>query len=79
NTTINKSSTEGKGGKKTRNNRDKKHLFSDSDTENRGDDSKTEISWLQESKRKPKAQIIDYSRSKKSGKLMGTNKTARKS
>nr|XP_030144295.3 synaptonemal complex protein 2 [Taeniopygia guttata] len=79
NTTINKSSTEGKGGKKTRNNRDKKHLFSDSDTENRGDDSKTEISWLQESKRKPKAQIIDYSRSKKSGKPMSTNKTAKKS
>ncbi|XP_030914941.1 synaptonemal complex protein 2 [Geospiza fortis] len=75
NTTINKSSTEGKGGKKTRNNRDKKHLFSDSDTENRGDDSKTEISWLQESKRKPKAQIIDYSRSKKSGKPMTTYKT----
>ncbi|XP_039575220.1 synaptonemal complex protein 2 [Passer montanus] len=78
-TTINKPSTEGKGGKKTRNNRDKKHLFSDSDTENRGDDSKTEISWLQESKRKPKAQIIDYSRSKKSGKPMSTDKTAKKS
>ncbi|XP_077643197.1 synaptonemal complex protein 2 [Lonchura striata] len=79
NTTINKSTTEGEGGKKTRNNRDKKHLFSDSDTENRGDDSKTEISWLQESKRKPKAQIIDYSRSKKSGKPMSTKKTAKKS
>ncbi|KAL9835316.1 synaptonemal complex protein 2 [Geothlypis trichas] len=80
-TTINKPSTEGKGIKKTRNNRDKKHLFSDSDTENRGDDSKTEISWLQESKRKPKAQIIDYSRSKKSGKPMTTDnyKTAKKS
>ncbi|XP_058278706.1 synaptonemal complex protein 2 isoform X2 [Hirundo rustica] len=74
NTAINKSSTEGKEGKKTRNNRDKKHLFSDSDTENRGDDSKTEISWLQESKRKPKAQIIDYSRSKKSGKPMSADK-----
>ncbi|XP_063260334.1 synaptonemal complex protein 2 [Prinia subflava] len=74
NTAINKSSTEGKEGKKMRNNRDKKHLFSDSDTENRGDDSKTEISWLQESRRKPKAQIIDYSRSKKSGKPMGTDK-----
>ncbi|XP_059718878.1 synaptonemal complex protein 2 [Haemorhous mexicanus] len=74
-TTINKSSTEGKGGKKTGNNRHKKHLFSDSDTENRGDDSKTEISWLQESKRKPKAQITDYSRSKKSGKPMITDKT----
>ncbi|XP_074409847.1 synaptonemal complex protein 2 [Zonotrichia albicollis] len=78
-TAINKSSTEGKAGKKTRNNRDKKHLFSDSDTENRGDDSKTEISWLQESKRKPKAQIIDYSRSKKPGKPMTTDKTAKKS
>ncbi|NXR26743.1 SYCP2 protein, partial [Cinclus mexicanus] len=59
----------------TRNSRDKKHLFSDSDTENRGDDSKTEISWLQESKRKPKAQIINYSRSKKSGKPMSTDKS----
>ncbi|NXH40817.1 SYCP2 protein, partial [Dicaeum eximium] len=59
----------------TRNNRDKKHLFSDSDSENRGDDTKTEISWLQESKRKPKAQIIDYSRSKKTGKPMSTNKS----
>ncbi|XP_062361162.1 synaptonemal complex protein 2 [Cinclus cinclus] len=79
NTAISKSSTEGKGGKKTRNSRDKKHLFSDSDTENRGDDSKTEISWLQESKRKPKAQIINYSRSKKSGKPMSTDKTNKSS
>ncbi|XP_066187161.1 synaptonemal complex protein 2 [Sylvia atricapilla] len=75
NTAISKSSTERKEGKKTRNNRDKKHLFSDSDTENRGDDSKTEISWLQESTRKPKAQIIDYSRSKKSGKPVSTDRT----
>ncbi|NWW12142.1 SYCP2 protein, partial [Oreocharis arfaki] len=52
----------------------KKHLFSDSDTENRGDDSKTEISWLQESKKKPKARIIDYSRNKKSGKPISTDK-----
>ncbi|KAM4762822.1 synaptonemal complex protein 2 isoform 2-T2 [Cyanocitta cristata] len=74
NTTTSKSSVEVKGGKKTRNNRDKKHLFSDSDTENGGDDSKTEISWLQESKRKPKAQIIDYSRNKKSGKPISTDK-----
>ncbi|NXU35758.1 SYCP2 protein, partial [Drymodes brunneopygia] len=58
----------------TRTNRDKKHLFSDSDTENRGDDSRTEISWLQESKRKPKAQIIDYSRSKKSRQPKSTDK-----
>ncbi|NXC60160.1 SYCP2 protein, partial [Aleadryas rufinucha] len=59
----------------TRSSRDKKHLFSDSDTENRGDDSKTEISWLQESKRKPKAQIIDYSRNKKLGKPISTDKS----
>ncbi|TRZ21512.1 hypothetical protein HGM15179_005563 [Zosterops borbonicus] len=76
NTAISKSSTERKEGKKTRNNRDKKHLFSDSDTENRGDDSKTEISWLQESKRKPKAQIINYSRNKKLGKPVTTDKNA---
>ncbi|KAL2297069.1 hypothetical protein Nmel_015126, partial [Mimus melanotis] len=79
NTAISKSSTGGKGGKKTRTNRDKKHLFSDSDTENKGDDSKTEISWLQESNRKPKAQIIDYSRSKKSGKPKSTDKTNKSS
>ncbi|KAI1233500.1 Synaptonemal complex protein 2, partial [Lamprotornis superbus] len=79
NTAISKSITEGKGGKKTRTNRDKKHLFSDSDTENKGDDSKTEISWLQESKRKPKAQIIDYSRSKKSRKPKSTDKTNKSS
>ncbi|XP_032930653.1 synaptonemal complex protein 2 [Catharus ustulatus] len=79
NTAISKSSTEGKGGKKTRNNRDKKHLFSDSDTENRGDDTKTEISWLHESKKKPKAQIIDYSRSKKPGRPKKTDNTANKS
>ncbi|XP_056363741.1 synaptonemal complex protein 2 [Oenanthe melanoleuca] len=78
NKAISKSSTEGKGGKKTRSNRDK-HLFSDSDTENRGDDSKTEISWLQESKKKPKAQIIDYSRSKKPGKPKSTNRTNKSS
>ncbi|XP_041901764.1 synaptonemal complex protein 2 isoform X2 [Corvus kubaryi] len=75
NTTTSKSSAEVKGGKKSRSNRDKKHLFSDSDTENRGDDSKTEISWLEESKRKPKAQIIDYSRNKKSGKPISTDKS----
>ncbi|XP_005057422.2 PREDICTED: synaptonemal complex protein 2 [Ficedula albicollis] len=79
NKAISKSSTEGKGGKKTRSSRGKKHLFSDSDTENRGDDSKTEISWLQESKRKPKPQIIDYSRSKKSGKPKSSDKTNKSS
>ncbi|XP_061865313.1 synaptonemal complex protein 2 [Colius striatus] len=70
-----KSSTEVKGRKKTRNNQNKKHLFSDTDTEYRGDDNKTDISWLQESKRKPKVQLIDYSRKKNLGKLITTNKT----
>ncbi|XP_032054421.1 synaptonemal complex protein 2 [Aythya fuligula] len=67
-----KTSTEMKAGKKTRNNRDKKHLFSDTDTEYRGDDSKTDISWLQESKSKP--QLIDYSRNKNLGKSISTGK-----
>ncbi|XP_037667591.1 synaptonemal complex protein 2 [Choloepus didactylus] len=40
----------------------KKHLFSDTDTEYRCDDSKTDISWLREPKSKP--QLIDYSRNK---------------
>ncbi|XP_071882768.1 synaptonemal complex protein 2 isoform X3 [Anas platyrhynchos] len=68
-----KTSTEMKAGKKTRNNRDKKHLFSDTDTEYRGDDSKTDISWLQESKSKP--QLIDYSRNKNLGKSIIAGKT----
>uniref|UniRef100_A0A8B9ZLI5 Synaptonemal complex protein 2 n=1 Tax=Anas zonorhyncha TaxID=75864 RepID=A0A8B9ZLI5_9AVES len=68
-----KTSTEMKAGKKTRNNRDKKHLFSDTDTEYRGDDSKTDISWLQESKSKP--QLIDYSRNKNLGKSISAGKT----
>ncbi|KAM9218808.1 synaptonemal complex protein 2 [Leptosomus discolor] len=59
-----KTSTEVKGRKKTRNNQNKKHLFSDTDTEYRCDDSKTDISWLQESNRKSKARLIDYSRNK---------------
>ncbi|XP_019365707.1 PREDICTED: synaptonemal complex protein 2 [Gavialis gangeticus] len=54
--------TEKKEGKKARNNQNKKHLFSDTDTEYRGDDSKTDISWLQESSRKHKPQLTDYSR-----------------
>ncbi|KAM6053712.1 synaptonemal complex protein 2 [Chlamydotis macqueenii] len=58
----------------TRNNQNKKHLFSDTDTEYRGDDSKTDISWLQESNRKSKAQIIDYSRNKSLGKPISTDK-----
>ncbi|XP_075022736.1 synaptonemal complex protein 2 [Calonectris borealis] len=70
-----KTSTEVKGRKKTRNNQNKKHLFSDTDTEYRGDDSKTDISWLQESSRKSKAQIIDYSRNKNLGKPISTDKT----
>ncbi|XP_067410241.1 synaptonemal complex protein 2 isoform X2 [Emydura macquarii macquarii] len=49
---------------KNRTNKNKKHLFSDTDTEYRGDDSKTDISWLRESNRKPKPQLIDYSRTK---------------
>ncbi|XP_006839362.1 PREDICTED: synaptonemal complex protein 2 [Chrysochloris asiatica] len=40
----------------------KKHLFSDNETDNRFDDSKTDISWLREPKSKP--QLIDYSRQK---------------
>ncbi|KAK2529081.1 Sycp2 [Columba livia] len=73
-----KTSTEVKGKKKTRNNQNKKHLFSDTDTEYRGDDSKTDVSWLHESNRKPKAQLIDYSRNKNLGKPISTDKTADK-
>ncbi|KAM9260598.1 LOW QUALITY PROTEIN: synaptonemal complex protein 2 [Cariama cristata] len=75
NTDDSKTSTEVKERKKTRNNQNKKHLFSDTDTEYRGDDSKTDISWLQESNRKSKAQLIDYSRNKNLGKPISTNKT----
>ncbi|XP_051832633.1 synaptonemal complex protein 2 [Antechinus flavipes] len=50
--------------KKTRTNH-RKHLFSDTDTDYRGDDSKTDISWLKESNKKPKPQLVDYSRNKK--------------
>ncbi|EMP35819.1 Synaptonemal complex protein 2 [Chelonia mydas] len=49
---------------KNRTNKNMKHLFSDTDTECRGDDSKTDISWLRESNRKPKPQLVDYSRTK---------------
>ncbi|KAM6113081.1 synaptonemal complex protein 2 [Pterocles gutturalis] len=70
----NKTSTEVKGSKKTRNNQNKKHLFSDTDTEYRGDDSKTDISWLQDSNRKSKAQLIGYSRNKNLGKPICTDK-----
>uniref|UniRef100_F7IBB8 Synaptonemal complex protein 2 n=1 Tax=Callithrix jacchus TaxID=9483 RepID=F7IBB8_CALJA len=43
-------------------NHKKKNLFSDTETEFRCDDSKTDISWLREPKSKP--QLIDYSRNK---------------
>ncbi|XP_075866946.1 synaptonemal complex protein 2 isoform X5 [Microcebus murinus] len=43
-------------------NHKKKNVFSDTETEYRCDDSKTDISWLRESKSKP--QLIDYSRNK---------------
>lgn len=48
-----------------RTNKNKQHLFSDTDTEYRGDDSKTDISWLRESNRKPKPQLVDYGRTRK--------------
>ncbi|XP_044842531.1 synaptonemal complex protein 2 isoform X3 [Mauremys mutica] len=60
----NKSTTQKKVDNKNRTNKNKKHLFSDTDTEYRGDDSKTDISWLRESNRKPKPQLVDYSRTK---------------
>ncbi|XP_048818719.1 synaptonemal complex protein 2 isoform X3 [Lagopus muta] len=63
-----KTSSEMKSGRKTRYNQSKKHFFSDTDTEYRGDDSKTDISWLQKSKAPSKPQIIDYSRNKNLGK-----------
>ncbi|KAM9285203.1 synaptonemal complex protein 2 [Morus bassanus] len=69
-----RTSSEVKGRKKTRNNQNKKHLFSDTDTEYRADDSKTDISWLQESNKKSKAQLIDYSRNKNLGKPISTDK-----
>ncbi|XP_074066479.1 synaptonemal complex protein 2 isoform X1 [Macrotis lagotis] len=54
--------------KKTGVNHKKKHLFSDTDTDHRGDDSKTDISWLKESNKKTKPQLVDYSRNKKAKK-----------
>ncbi|XP_074964434.1 synaptonemal complex protein 2 [Phalacrocorax aristotelis] len=69
-----KTSTKVKGRKKTRNNQNKKHLFSDTDTEYRADDSKTDISWLQKSNKKSKARLIDYSRNKNLGKPIHTHK-----
>ncbi|XP_062998454.1 synaptonemal complex protein 2 [Elgaria multicarinata webbii] len=60
-----KSTVQKKQEKKNRTNKSKKHIFSDTDTEYRGDDTKTDISWLRESNRKPKPQLVDYSRTKK--------------
>ncbi|XP_072489491.1 synaptonemal complex protein 2 isoform X3 [Notamacropus eugenii] len=51
--------------KKTRTDHRKKNLFSDTDTDHRGDDSKTDVSWLRESNKKTKPQLVDYSRNKK--------------
>ncbi|XP_069809516.1 synaptonemal complex protein 2 isoform X3 [Dendropsophus ebraccatus] len=42
----------------------RKHLFSDTDTDRGGDDSKTDISWLQEVGSKKKQNIVGYSRQK---------------
>ncbi|XP_077785456.1 synaptonemal complex protein 2 isoform X1 [Podarcis muralis] len=58
--------------KKNRTNKNKKHLFSDTDTEYR--DDRTDISWLRESNRKPKLQLVDYSRPRKQkSKTLDTN------
>ncbi|KAH0619212.1 hypothetical protein JD844_019017 [Phrynosoma platyrhinos] len=61
-----------------RTNKNKKHLFSDTDTEYRGDDTKTDISWLRESNRKPKPHLVDYSRMKKQkkSKILEAKKTS---
>ncbi|XP_053101365.1 synaptonemal complex protein 2 isoform X2 [Hemicordylus capensis] len=59
------STTQEKQDIKNRTNKNKQHLFSDTDTEYRGDDAMTDISWLRESNRKPKPQVIDYSRARK--------------
>ncbi|XP_068380662.1 synaptonemal complex protein 2 isoform X2 [Eschrichtius robustus] len=48
--------------KRTVTNHKKKNLFSDTDTEYKCDDRKTDTSWLREPKSKP--QLIDYSRNK---------------
>ncbi|XP_070796201.1 synaptonemal complex protein 2 [Pituophis catenifer annectens] len=56
--------TQKKQEKKGRTNRNYKHLFSDTDTEYRGDDTNTDISWLRESNRKPKPQLVNYGRAR---------------
>ncbi|XP_032304427.1 synaptonemal complex protein 2 isoform X1 [Coturnix japonica] len=73
-----KTGSEMKAGEKTRYSQYKKHLFSDTDTEYRGDDSKTDISWLQKSKAPSKPQIVDYSRIKNIGKSKRKGKTSDK-
>ncbi|XP_041080507.1 synaptonemal complex protein 2 [Polyodon spathula] len=40
----------------------KKHLFSDTDTEPRADDSRIEVSWLRDYNRRSKPNVVDYSR-----------------
>ncbi|XP_070600623.1 synaptonemal complex protein 2 isoform X2 [Erythrolamprus reginae] len=60
-TSITQKKPEKKGGR----NRNYKHLFSDTDTEHRGDDTNTDISWLRESNRKAKPQLINYGRTRK--------------
>nr|XP_014342472.1 PREDICTED: synaptonemal complex protein 2 isoform X2 [Latimeria chalumnae] len=55
--------TEKQGQKRTGAHHSKKHIFSDTDTDARPDDSKTDISWLRESNRK-KPKVIEYSKQK---------------
>nr|XP_060627993.1 synaptonemal complex protein 2-like [Anolis sagrei ordinatus] len=75
--TQRKSISQKRQSNKNKTNRNKKHLFSDTDTEYRGDDTKTDISWLRESNRKPKPQLIDYSRMKKKKiKILEAKKTS---
>ncbi|XP_077191873.1 synaptonemal complex protein 2 isoform X2 [Paroedura picta] len=71
------SRTQKKQDKKNGTNKNRKHLFSDTDTEYRGDDAKTDISWLQESSKKTKPQLVDYSRAKNQtkSKTLGANKS----
>nr|XP_033770404.1 synaptonemal complex protein 2 [Geotrypetes seraphini] len=51
-------------GKKPSSRSSRKHLFSDTDTENKCDDSKTDISWLQGPNKKEKPKLLGYSRQK---------------
>ncbi|XP_073537653.1 synaptonemal complex protein 2 [Phyllobates terribilis] len=56
------SKTEKESEQKPKNSR--KHLFSDTDTDRGGDDSKTDISWLRDPGSKMKPKIVGYSRQK---------------